>query len=186
MATTHNGRRRASRRLALSGACLAVFLYGCAETRFIGETEQHGARVQFTYKQTHDRLHGKWVKVILRDSQEVQGTIIAIAPDSVCVLDDVESTRRAFAIHQVQWIEKTDHLDGGILGLLGGTVGGFLLGAGVGELTIPRGGDMRGLGIAIFSLGGAGLGALGGTIFGAAHGIVTRYEMADTLAAGSR
>jgi hypothetical protein len=180
----HEGRRRASRGLALRGACLVVFLSGCAETRFIGETEQHGARVQLTYKQAHDRLRGKWVKVILRDSGEVRGTIIEIAPDSVRVVVDVESTRRAFAIHQVQWVEKTDHLDGGILGLLGGTVGGFLVGAGVGELTIPRGGDMRGLGIAIFSLGGAGLGALGGTIFGAAHGIVTRYEMADTLAAG--
>jgi hypothetical protein len=185
MATVHEGKRRAFRGLVLRGAVLAVFLSGCAETRIIGETEQHGARGQLTYKQAHDRLHGKWVKVILRDSQEVRGTIIGIAPDSVRVLDDVESTRRAFAIHQVRWLEKTDHLDGGILGLLGGTVGGFLLGAGVGELTIPRGGDMRGLGIAIFSLGGAGLGALGGTIFGAAHGIVTHYEMADTLAAGS-
>jgi hypothetical protein len=67
-----------------------------------------------------------------------------------------------------------------------GTAGGLLLGGALGDVTTRRGSDMRGLGVALAALEGAGIGALGGTIYGAFHGIVTHYEFqADTLSAGT-
>jgi hypothetical protein len=158
-------------------------LFGCTSTLFVGGDVESHEKSHLTYRQLQDRLRGKVVRVILRDDRPFTGAISEIAGDSVRLWREDGAELLAFATREVGRIEKTDHAGGGLLGFLGGTVGGLLFGGAVGEVATPRGGDMRGLGVALFAVGGGGLGALGGTIYGAFHGIVNCYAFtADTLA----
>ena len=170
----------------MSGTVLLLLLSGCASTWIVGQNVQNGENGQLTYRQLQDRLQGKAVCVILKDHRRILGNISEIAPDSVRLCNDASTTFLAVPTLQVWYIEKTDHANGGILGLLGGAAGGLLLGGALGEMLTPRDSELRGVGVGLAAVGGAGLGALGGTIYGAVHGIINRYEFqADTLALGT-
>ena len=179
----HTSRRDIQRRVVLTAALVLLLFSGCTSTRIVGSDVDSHEKGQLTYRQLQDRLRGKAVCVLLRDDRKLLGTISEIARDTVRLWSDAGAESLAVSTRDVWRIEKTDHAGGGISGFLGGTVGGFLLGAGIGEIATPRGGDMRALGVAIFAVGGAGIGVVGGTIYGASHGIVNCYEFkADSLA----
>ena len=168
--------RDTQRKVVLTAALLLLLLSGCTSTRIVGSDVESHEKGRLTYRQLQDRLRGKAVCVVLRDDRKVLGTISEIARDTIRLWSDVGAESLAVSTRDVWRIEKTDHAGGGILGFLGGTIGGFLLGAGIGEIATPRGGDMRALGVALYALGGAGIGVVGGTIYGASHGIVNCYE----------
>jgi hypothetical protein len=182
----HKGRQEMQMRLVLASAVLLVLLAGCSSTRIVGGDVGNHRKSQLTYRQLQDRLRGKEVCVVLRDDRKFLGTISDVARDSVRLWSGTRAESVALSTREVWRIEKTDHVGGGILGFLGGIFGGLLLGAAIGEVAVPGGGDMRGLGVALYAVEGAGIGAVGGTIYGATHGTVNCYEFeVDSVAAGT-
>ncbi len=159
-----------------SAALLLLIISGCTATLSVGGYTEIHERNQLTYSELQDHLCDKSVCVILNDNQKISGTIGGISRDSVRLRSDVSKESVAVATRDVCCIEKTNHVGGGILGFFGGTLGGFLFGLLVGEVVMPRGGDMRGLGVFLIAMGGGGLGLVGGTLFGSIHGLVDRYE----------
>jgi len=167
-------------------AVLLLVLSGCTSTRLVTETAPDLERGRLTHRQLHERLQGKSVCVILRTQEKILGTVYEIAQDSIRIQSGSAPEYLALPTRQVECIEKIDHVGGGIGGLFGGIAGGLLIGGAIGEMATPHGGDMRGFGVALAAVGGAGLGALVGTIYGAVHGIINRYEFpADTLVGGT-
>jgi hypothetical protein len=155
---------------------LMLSLSGCTSTRIVvGEGEKNN-KDQLTYREVQDRLRGKTVRVILMRGQEFSGIIGGISSDSVRLWNGNDADYVAIPTHEVRGIEKTDRAGGGLLGFLGGTVGGLLFGGGMGEVVTPHRGEMRGLGVALYAVGGACVGAVGGTIYGVSHGIVNSYQ----------
>ena len=162
--------------LPIAGAVLLLAFAGCTSTRIVGEDTTGGPKDQLTYSQAQARLSGKSVCVILKDDRKVFASIHSIAGDSVHLLDETSNSSLVVPTREVRTIEYIHRVDGGVLGFLGGAFGGMLLGGAIGDMTVPRGGDMRGLGVVLAAMGGAGLGAIGGTIYGAVHGMVDRFE----------
>lgn len=162
--------------------CLAT---GCSSTRMVGGGGDNREKDQLTYQEVQDRLRGKTVRVILVSGEEIHGSVGRIARDSVRLWNDEGADSVVVPTREVRGIEKVDRAGGGLLGFLGGTCGGFLVGAGVGAVSTPHGGDMRGLGVALSALGWGCLGAVGGTIYGVSHGIVNYYEfLGDSVVTG--
>ena len=172
--------------LPIVGVVLLLAFAGCTSTRIVGGDTTGGPKDQLTYSQVQARLRGKSVCVILKDERRVLASVHSIAGDSVHLLDETSNSSLVVPTLEVSSIEYIHRVDGGVLGLLGGAFGGMLLGGAIGEMTVPRGGDMRGLGVAFAAIGGAGLGAIGGTIYGAVHGMVDRFEFEpESLKAGT-
>ena len=172
--------------LPIGGVVLLLAFAGCTSTRIVGEGTPGGPKNQFTYAQVQDRLRGKSVCVTLKGNRRVLASIHTIAGDSVHLLDEVSNSSLVVSTREVSTIEYIHRVDGGVLGFLGGAFGGMLLGGAIGDMTVPRGGDMRGLGVVFAAIGGGGLGAIGGTIYGAIHGMVDRYEFEpESLKAGT-
>lgn len=163
-------------RVVVIATVLVLLLSGCTSTLIVGGEGERSEKGQLTYREVQDRLRGKTVRVILMSGQEFSGTIGGIANDSVRLWNDHGADWVAIPTHEVRGIEKTDRGGGGLLGFLGGAFGGLLVGGAVGEVLTPHGGDMRGLGVALYAVGGACVGAVGGTIYGVSHGIVNSYQ----------
>ncbi|NUN08966.1 MAG: hypothetical protein HUU54_07310 [Ignavibacteriaceae bacterium] len=168
--------------LFLIGTAFLFLLSGCSQTWQITEKVQPKEKNKLTFKLAQERLHGKEVKVLLRDKRQFNGIITEIASDSVHLQNDADTTERVFPTSQIKCIERTDYFAGGVLGCIGGTAGGLLLGAAISEAVIPPGGDMRGLGVMMVMVETGTIGFLGGTIYGAISGRDSYYEFADTTA----
>ncbi len=157
----------------ISAALLLLLISGCTATIGVGGYTGSHERKHLTYGELQDHLRDKSVCVILDDNRKIQGTISGISRDSVRLSGDADLQSIALSTRDLCCIEKTNHFAGGILGFLGGTFGGATLGMLVGEIAE---GELRGDGNVLFSVGGLTLGLVGGTLYGAIHGHVDRYE----------
>jgi hypothetical protein len=158
-------------------AAVLLFLWsGCTSTQMVGGEGERSEKTQLTYSEVQDELRGKTVRVILMNGQQLSGTIGGIASDSVRLWNDYGTEYVAIPTHEVRGVEKTDRGVGGVGGLLAGTFGGFLVGGALGEVLTPQGGDMRGLGVALYAVGGACVGAVAGTVYGVSHGLISFYQ----------
>ncbi len=171
---------RTNEALLIIGTALIFLLSGCSQTWQITEKVQPKEKLKITFELAQERLHGKRVSIFLRDNRQIIGILTEIASDSVRIWNDADTTERIYLTSQIKRIEKTDYFAGGVLGCIGGTACGILLGMAIAEAVIPPGGDMRGLGVLIVMAEGGTIGLLGGTIYGAVTGRDIYYEFADT------
>jgi hypothetical protein len=170
-------------RALIAVVVVALLSPGCTSTRIVGSdgaSSQHG---QLDYREAQNVLRGEKVRVILADGQHVDGSIAGITADSVTIRRESDASLALLATDSVQRMARVDRVGGGLLGFLGGTFGGMLVGVGVGEIATPYSDGWRGLGVAMYGLGGAMyglggacLGMIAGTAYGASHGVVQVYE----------
>ena len=146
---------------------LAIFLCGCSTSYLVSSNGRPDA--EYSYRDMNEKLHGRDVKIELKDGREISAKEVRISEDFVTWIDRRTDEKSKASIRQLDKLVMKNHflasLEGLGFGLIGG-VGVFAVLLGING----RGGHESEVGIlpAFMILGGAGggIGLITGTIIG--------------------
>ena len=147
-------------------AIVLVFLFaGCTTTYKLGTPDELKRR---------NGNHPAFVH--LNDGGELRGKDLHAEKDSIRFIDRGSDSSVCLPLRDVRCVEHIDRLSGAIFGFFMGMLGGGATGVCVAGAMNPQGGEMAGFGLLGGAIVGGAIGATGGLVWGAVHGIRARYE----------
>ena len=161
---------------------LAVsLLAGCTATQHATIDRYGSADRTWGLEELHRELATGEAVIVTADARWVKATGIVIRSDST-FFNDSKGTARVIPSHDITRFEKSNHIWGGVQGLLIGATGGVLIGAGVMSAARPSGPGWTGWDLAWGAIIGGDVGLIGGLTYGLIKGSTISYELAPDTA----
>jgi hypothetical protein len=153
---------------------LAFLACGCSTTHPVVEP---GIRNPYTEAQFSDRVLDEEVTVEFTNGEEADAVLFQMREDSCTWRDPGTDLSRVARTRDIRAVVKRDHFLGAMEGLwIGGLGTGIVAGLVAGVAAGRSHSDLEGLGEALAFIGGAVVGAVAGTWYGASTGHKEYYE----------
>ena len=155
---------------------LPFLFYGCISNYTVVTDDSIKRAGEKTYHQVQEKVGVEQVKIITNDKVTFTADSVHILSDSVSFVNVFNNMNMTLPVSSIKTIIRTLHTDGAIEGFVYGTFLGALAGGLVAELVRNPEGEMSGLVVLIYGIGGGISGAILGTTYGAVRGHLVEYR----------